>query len=139
MLYFLMQLREFNLPQERLVTFNTHIIQSDLCNLHHCLVRVLPPDKTTIETVERIIGTDLPSIHRLYMSRTKAWTSDIAADRSHPGDKLLHTSPVVNVAEHCPPKRAEARSACSLRLCSLNKTFNYHWTMLIALLTCLHC
>ena len=97
-LYFLRQLRKFNLPQELLVTFYTAIIQSVLCTSitvwfgsatrqdRHRLQR-------TIRSAERIIGTNLPSIQDLYVSRTRKRASHISADSSHPGHRLFKLLP----------------------------------------------
>ncbi|KAL0152483.1 hypothetical protein M9458_052206, partial [Cirrhinus mrigala] len=66
-LFFLHQLRKFNLPQELLKQFYTAIIESvwfssatksDLRRLHR-----------TVRTAERIIGSTLPTLQELYLSR----------------------------------------------------------------------
>ncbi len=73
-LYFLRQLRKFNLPQELLKQFYSAIIESVLCTSitvwfssatksnHRRLRRV-------VRTAERIIGTTLPTLQELYLSR----------------------------------------------------------------------
>ncbi len=73
-LSFLRQLRKFNLPQELLEQFYSSIIESILCTSipvwfssatksdHRRLWRV-------VRTAERIIGTTLPTLQELYLSR----------------------------------------------------------------------
>ena len=114
-LYFLRQLRKFNLPQELLVTFYTAIIQSVLCTSitvwfgsatrqdRHRLQR-------TIRSAERIIGTNLPSIQELYVSRTRKRASHISADPSHPGHRLFKLLP-------SGPPDTETASSPRLLLC----------------------
>ncbi len=73
-MFFLRQLRKFNLPQELLIQFYSAIIESVLCTSitvwfssatksdHRRLRRV-------VRTAERIIGTPLPTLQELYLSR----------------------------------------------------------------------
>ncbi len=83
-LYFLRQLRKFNLPQELLKQFYSTIIESVLCTSitgwfssatksdHKRLWRV-------VRTAERIIGTTLPTLHSptvSSLSQSIAWTLD---------------------------------------------------------------
>ncbi len=75
-LYFLRQLRKFNLPQELLKKFYSAIIESVLCTSitvwfssatksdHRRLRRV-------VRTAERIIGSTLPTLQELYSSRVR--------------------------------------------------------------------
>ncbi len=75
-LYFLRQLRKFNLPQELLKKFYSAIIESILCTSitvwfssatksdHRRLRRL-------VRTAERIIGTILPTLQELYSSRVR--------------------------------------------------------------------
>uniref|UniRef100_A0AAQ6IJQ8 Reverse transcriptase domain-containing protein n=1 Tax=Anabas testudineus TaxID=64144 RepID=A0AAQ6IJQ8_ANATE len=97
-LYFLRQLRKFNLPQELLTMFYTAIIQSVLCTSitvwfgsatkqdRHRLQRV-------IRSADKIIGTELPSIQHLYRSRLRKWAVSITADPTHPAHKLFKLLP----------------------------------------------
>ncbi len=70
-LYFLRQLRKFNLPQELLIQFYSAIIESVLCS--SITVWFGSATKTdirrlqrTVRTAERIIGAPLPSLQELY-------------------------------------------------------------------------
>ncbi|KAM9821542.1 uncharacterized protein ACBT44_007087 isoform 1-T1 [Syngnathus typhle] len=93
-LYFLRQLKKFNLPRELLKTFYTAIMQSVLCTSitvwfgsdskqdKHRLQR-------TIRTAEKIIGINLPSIQDSYLSRTRKRARNISTDPSHPGCSLF--------------------------------------------------
>ncbi len=81
-LYFICQLMKLNLPQELLKQFYTAIIESILCTSiivwfssatksdHRRLQRV-------VRTAERIIGTSLPSLQELYLSRVRKRTGKI--------------------------------------------------------------
>ncbi len=75
-LYFLRQLRKFNLPQELLIQFYSAIIKSVLCS--SITVWFGSATKTdirrlqrTVRTAERIIGAPLPSLQELYTSRVR--------------------------------------------------------------------
>ncbi len=75
-LYFLHQLRKFNLPQELLKQFNSAIIETVLCS--SITVWFGSATKTdirrlqqTVRTAERIIGAPLPSLQELYTSRVR--------------------------------------------------------------------
>ncbi len=93
-LYFLRQLRKFNLPQELLKQFYSAIIESVLCTSvtvwfssatksdHRRLQRV-------VRTAERIIGTTLPTLQELYSSRA----GKITLDPSHPAHSLFELLP----------------------------------------------
>ncbi len=94
-LYFLRQLRKFNLPQELLKQFYSAIIvlctsitvwfssatKSDLRRL-----------RRLVRTAERIIGTTLPSLQELYSSMSKR-AGKITLDPSHPAHSLFELLP----------------------------------------------
>ncbi|XP_068508470.1 uncharacterized protein [Syngnathus scovelli] len=97
-LYFLRQLKKFNLPRELLKTFYTAIIQSVLCtSITVWFGSASKQDKhrlqRTIRTAEKIIGINLPSIQDLYLSRTRKRASNISTDPSHPGCSLFELLP----------------------------------------------
>ncbi|KAM9781214.1 uncharacterized protein ACBT44_022511 [Syngnathus typhle] len=97
-LYFLRQLRKFNLPQELLKTFYTAIIQSILCTsitvwFGSATKQDMHRVQLTIKTAKKIIGTNLPSIQDLYQSRTREHASNISTDPSHPGCSLFELLP----------------------------------------------
>ncbi len=97
-LYFLCQLRKFNLPQELLKQFYSAIIESVLCTSitvwfssatksdHRRLRRV-------VRTAERIIGTTLPTLQELYSSRVSKRAGKITLDPSHPAHSLFELLP----------------------------------------------
>ncbi len=97
-LYFLRQLRKFNLPQELLKQFYSAIIESVLCTSitvwfssatksdHRRLQRV-------VRTAERIIGTSLPTLQELYSSRVSKRAGKITLDPSHPAHSLFALLP----------------------------------------------
>ncbi len=88
-LYFLRQLRKFNLPQELLKQFYSAIIESVLCS--SITVWFGSATKTdirrlqrTVRTAERIIGAPLPSLQELYISRVRKRAKKVTLDPSHP-------------------------------------------------------
>ncbi|KAI3376522.1 hypothetical protein L3Q82_016980, partial [Scortum barcoo] len=73
-MYFLQQLRKFNLPQELLIQFYTAIIP-------------------VFNTVEKIIGASLPPIQDLNVSRVRKRAANISAGPSNPGHNLFQLLP----------------------------------------------
>ncbi len=74
MLYFLRQLRKFNLTQELLKQFYSAIIESVLCtSITVCFSWAIKSDlrrlQKVVRTAERIVGTTLPTLQELYSSR----------------------------------------------------------------------
>ncbi len=97
-LYFLRQLRKFNLPQELLKQFYSAIIESVLCTsitvwfgsaTKSDLLRL----QRVVRTAERIIGTTLPSLQGLYSPRVSKRAEKITLDRSHPAHSLFKLLP----------------------------------------------
>ncbi|KAK3506084.1 hypothetical protein QTP70_002927, partial [Hemibagrus guttatus] len=73
-LYFLRQLRKFNLPQELLTHFYSAVIESVLCtSITVWFGSATKSDmrrlQRTVRTAERIIGAPLPTLQELYTSR----------------------------------------------------------------------
>ncbi|KAK3551560.1 hypothetical protein QTP70_019800 [Hemibagrus guttatus] len=89
-LYFLRQLRKFNLPQELLTHFYSVVIESVLCtsitvwfgSATKSDIRRL---QRTVQTAERIIGAPLPTFQELYTSRVRKRAQKITLGPSHPG------------------------------------------------------
>ncbi len=79
-LYFLRKLRKFNLPQELLIQVYSAIIESVLCI-------------ESVRTTERIIGTTLPTLQELYLSRVSKRADKITLDPSHPAHSLFEPLP----------------------------------------------
>ncbi len=79
-LYFLRQLRKFNLPQELLKQF--YSLKSDLRRL-----------RRVVRTAERIIGRTLPTLQELYLSRVSKRAGKITLDPSHPAHSLFELLP----------------------------------------------
>nr|BAB83841.1 ReO_6 [Oryzias latipes] len=97
-LYFLRQLKKFNLPQGLLTIFYTAIIQSVLTTsitvwfgsaTRHDRNRL----QRIIRSAERIIGTSLLPIQDLYRSRARKRAGRIVKDPSHPGHCLFSLLP----------------------------------------------
>ncbi|KAL0165593.1 hypothetical protein M9458_037437, partial [Cirrhinus mrigala] len=80
-LYFLRQLKKFNLPQALMTQFYSAVIESVLKSDIRRLQR-------TVRTAERIIGVHLPNLQDLYVSRVKKRAGNIIQDPSHPGHNL---------------------------------------------------
>ncbi len=93
-LYFLRQLRKFNLPQELLIQFYSAIIESVLytsitvwfCSATKSDLRRL---RRVVRTAERIIGTTLPTLQELYSPRVSKGAGKFTLDPSHPAHSLF--------------------------------------------------
>ncbi len=95
-LYFLRQLRKFNLPQELLIQFYSAIIESVLCTsitvwFSSATKSDLRRLRRSVWTAERIIGTTLPTLQELYLSRVSKRAGKITLDLSHPAHSLFET------------------------------------------------
>ncbi|KAK3527130.1 hypothetical protein QTP86_012743 [Hemibagrus guttatus] len=92
-LYFLRQLRKFNLPQELLTHFYSAVIESVLCtsitvwfgSATKSDIRRL---QRTVRTAERIIGAPLPTLQELYTSRRRMRMMKKTQFRSSPARSL---------------------------------------------------
>ncbi len=97
-LYFLRQLRKFNLPQELLKRFYSAIIESILCK--SITVWFGSATKTdigrlqrTVRNAERIICAPLPSLQELYTSRVWKRAKKVTLDPSNPAHSLFDLVP----------------------------------------------
>ncbi len=87
-LYFLHQLKKFNLPQELQKQLYSTIIESVLCTsitvwFSSATKSDLRRLRRVVRTAERIIGTTLPSLQELYLSRVNKRAGKITLDPSH--------------------------------------------------------
>ncbi len=97
-LFFLRQVKKFNLPQVHMTQFYSAVIESVLCSsitvwfgsASKSDIRRL---QQTVRTAERIIGVHLPSLQDLYYSRVKKRAGNIITDPSHPGHNLFALLP----------------------------------------------
>ncbi len=86
-LFFLRQLKKFNLPQAHMTQFYSAVIESVLCSsitvwfgsASKSDIRRL---QRTVRTAERIIGVHLASLQDLYYSRVKKRAGNIITDPS---------------------------------------------------------
>ncbi|KAL0160951.1 hypothetical protein M9458_044676, partial [Cirrhinus mrigala] len=97
-LFFLRQLRKFNLPQELLKQFYTTIIESVLCTsitvwFNSATKSDLRRLHRTVRTAERIIGSTLPTLQELYLSGVSKKAGKITLDPSHPAHSLFELLP----------------------------------------------
>ncbi len=87
-LYFLRQLRKFNLPQELLKQFYSAIIESILCTsitvwFSSATKSDLRRLQRVVRTAERIIDTTLPTLQELYLSRVSKRAGKITPHIQH--------------------------------------------------------
>ncbi len=97
-LYFLRQLRKFNLPQELPIQFYSAITESVLCTsitvwFSSATKSDLRRLRRVVRTAERIIGTTLPTLQELYLSRVSKRTGKITLNPSHPAHSLFELLP----------------------------------------------
>ncbi len=97
-LYFLRQLRKFNLPQELLIQFFSAITESVLCTsitvwFSSATKSELRRLWRVVRTAERIIGTTFTTLQGLYLSRVSKGAGKITLDPSHPAHSLFELLP----------------------------------------------
>ena len=97
-MYFLRQLKKFNLPKAMMVHFYTAIIESILTSsITIWYAAATVKDRSRLQRIirwaEKVIGCNLPSLQDLYTSRTLKCARKIMADPSHPGHDLFVTLP----------------------------------------------
>ncbi|KAK0133548.1 hypothetical protein N1851_030920 [Merluccius polli] len=113
-MYFLRQLKKFNLPRTLMVHFYSSIIESILTSsVTIWYAAATAKDKGRLQRVirsaEKVIGCNLLSLQDLYTSRTLRRAGKIVDDPSHPGHKLFETLPS-GIEEVC---RLDAEAAPS--------------------------
>ncbi len=97
-LYFLRQLRKFNLPQELLKKLYSAITESVLCtSITIWFSSATKSDprrlRRVVRTAERIIGTTLSTLQELYLSRVSKRADIITLDPSHPAHSRFELLP----------------------------------------------
>ncbi|KAK7898229.1 hypothetical protein WMY93_019082 [Mugilogobius chulae] len=97
-MYFLRQLKKAKLPAQMMEQFYTAIIESILTSsitvwYAGATVRDRHRLQRIVRSAEKVIGCSLPSLHDLYVSRTRGRAGRIAADPSHPGHRLFEPLP----------------------------------------------
>uniref|UniRef100_A0A3Q2TZL2 Reverse transcriptase domain-containing protein n=1 Tax=Fundulus heteroclitus TaxID=8078 RepID=A0A3Q2TZL2_FUNHE len=97
-MYFLRQLKKFNLPRTMMVQFYSSIIESILTSsITIWYARATAKDKGRLQRVirsaEKVIGCNLPPLQDLHASRTLRRAGKIVADPSHPSHGLFQTLP----------------------------------------------
>ena len=97
-MFFLRQLKKFNLPKTMMVHFYTAIIESILTSsITVWYTAATAKDKSRLQRIirsaEKVIGCNLPTLQDLHSSRTLRRARKIMADPSHPGHSLFGTLP----------------------------------------------
>ncbi|KAI7805357.1 hypothetical protein IRJ41_005667, partial [Triplophysa rosa] len=97
-LYFLHQLRKFNLPQELLLQFYSAVIESVLYTsitvwFGSAAKTDLRRLQRIVQTAERITGTTLPNLQELYSTRVSKRARKITLDPSHPAHFIFELLP----------------------------------------------
>ncbi|GAA6101478.1 uncharacterized protein LOC117538897, partial [Tachysurus ichikawai] len=97
-MYFLRQLKKFNLPNAMIVHFYTSIVESILTSsITIWYSTATGKDKSKIQSVIRsavnVSGCNLPPLQDLYTSRTLKRAVKIISDPSHPGHNLIEAVP----------------------------------------------
>ena len=97
-MFFLRQLKKFNMLQKVMVEFYTAIIESILTSsITIWFAASTAKDKGRLQRIirsaEKVIGCDLPSLLDLFHSRTSKRACKIIADPSHPGHHLFQRLP----------------------------------------------
>ncbi len=97
-LYFLRQLRKFNLPQELLIQFYSAIIESVLCtSINIWFSSATKSDlrrlQRVVQTAELIISTTLHTLLQMYLYRVSKRADKITLDPSHPAHSLFELLP----------------------------------------------
>ncbi len=119
-LYFFHQLRKFNLPQELQIQFYSAVIESVFCTsitvwFSSATKSDLRRLRRVVWTAERIIGTTLPTLQELYLSRVSnragksLWTPHIQHTTS------LNCYHLVNSTELWVPERPDTGTVSSLK------------------------
>ena len=93
-MFFLRQLKRFNMPKKVMVEFYTAIIESILTSsITIWFAASTAKDKSRLQRIirsaEKVIGCDLPSLLDLFHLRTSKRAGKIIADPSHPGHHLF--------------------------------------------------
>ncbi len=119
-LCFFRQLRKFNLPQELLKQFYSAIIESVLCTLitvwfSSATKSDLRRLRRVVRTAERIIGTNLPTLQELYLSRVSKRAGKITLTPQIQHTPSLNCYRLVDATELWAPERPDTETVSSLR------------------------
>ncbi len=131
-LYFLHQLRKFNLPQELLKQFYSAIIESVLCTsitvwFSSATKSDLRRLQRVVRTAEWIIGTTLPTLQEMYLSRVSKRTGKITLDPSHPAHSLFELLPPGRRYRALSTRTARHRNSFFPQAVHLMNTYTHTW------------
>ncbi len=114
------QPRKFNLPQELLKQFYSVITESVLCTsitiwFSSATKSDLRRLRSVVRTSERIIGTTLPTLPELYLSRVSRSVGKITLDPHIQHTPSLNCYHLVDATELWAPERPDTETVSSLR------------------------
>ncbi len=114
------ELRKFNLPQELLKQFYSAIIESVLCTsitvwFSSATKSDLRRLRRVVRTAERIIGTTLPTLQELYVSRVRKRSGKITLDPHIQHTPSLMCYRLIDDTELWAPERPDTGTVSSLR------------------------
>ncbi len=135
-LYFLRQLRKFNLPQELLIQFYSAIIESILCTsitvwFSSATKSDLRRLRRVVWTSERIIGTPLPTLQKLYSSRVSKRAGKITLHPHIQHTPSLNRYRLVDATELRAPERPSSNPSHEQLTLNMEHTtllYNYLFT-----------
>ncbi len=139
-LYFLRKLRKFNLTQELLIEFYSAIIESILCTsitvwFSSATKSDLRRLRRVVWTAERIIGTPLPTLQKLYSSRVSKRAGKITLDPHIQHTPSLNRYHLIDSTELRAPERPDTETVSSLKQsifkCHEHLTLNMEHTTLL--------
>ncbi len=140
-MYFMRQLKKFNVPKTMMVHFHTAIIESILTSsitIWYAAATVKDRSRLQriIRSAEKVIGCNLPSLQDLHASRTLKRAGKIVADPSHPGHKLFQTLPSGRRLRSIRTKTSRHKNSFLPSAAGLiNKAQDPHWHWLYSPLT----
>ncbi len=114
-LYLICQLRKLNLPQELLIEFYSAIIESVLCTsitvwFSSATKSDLRRLRRVVRTAERIIGTPLPTLQELYLSRVSKRAGKITLDPYIQHTPSLNRYHLIDATELRAPERPDTET-----------------------------
>ncbi len=97
-LFFLRKLKKAKVPSQLLVNFYRSIIESILCHCitvwyTSCTIQNRRDLARIVKSAQRIVGTKLPDLDKIYAIHLYKKASSIIKDSTHPGHRLFEPLP----------------------------------------------